>query len=381
MKKFVSIIAILIVVICMNSNVHAITAENLQNSLNTIQSQKQAAQNRLNSITQENASVSKQIEDISSKITSYQNQITDLNDQISNLQITIDQTKAELTAASAQYDKQQQILQNRLVALYENGDVTYLDVLVNSSSLANFLSNYYLVSEVAAYDTDLLDQMQKNKDQIQNTQNNLEAQQNSLESRKNTLQAMENSLTVSKSEIAAKMNTLSAEGQALQQQINQYNQDAANITSQIAAINSRPVQDGNIVTVAKSQLGNVGGEPYWSWYGYSCHVEWCACFVSWCANQCGYISTNQIPMFSYCPNGVSWFKSHGLWQDGGTVPKSGDIIFFCRGNSGISDHVGIVEKVSNGMVYTIEGNSSNACRERQYSIDNSSILGYGMPKY
>ena len=63
-----------------------------------------------------------------------------------------------------------------------------------------------------------------------------------------------------------------------------------------------------IVEVALSQVGNVGGEPYWRWYGFDSHVNWCASFVSWCADQCGYIESGIIPKFSYCPTGEAWFK-------------------------------------------------------------------------
>lgn len=101
----------------------------------------------------------------------------------------------------------------------------------------------------------------------------------------------------------------------------------------------------DIVEVAKSQIGNKGGQIYWSWYGFSSRVEWCACFVSWCANQCGYIEAGIIPKFANCQNkGVTWFKTVGLWKDAEYTPKSGDIIFFDWENDGISDHVGIVEK-------------------------------------
>ena len=81
-----------------------------------------------------------------------------------------------------------------------------------------------------------------------------------------------------------------------------------------------------IVDVARSQLGNVGGEPYWSWYGFPSRVEWCACFVSWCADQCGYIDNGIIPRFSGCEQGAGWFKARNLWQDGSATPTSGAII-------------------------------------------------------
>lgn len=139
----------------------------------------------------------------------------------------------------------------------------------------------------------------------------------------------------------------------------------------------------DIVQVAKQQIGNVGGQPYWSWYGFSSRVEWCACFVSWCADQCGYIDAGIIPKFANCQNeGVVWFKTVGLWKEAGYVPKSGDIIFFDWENDGISDHVGIVEKTESSTIYTIEGNTSNdVCKQNKYNIDSSDILGYGTPNY
>ena len=141
--------------------------------------------------------------------------------------------------------------------------------------------------------------------------------------------------------------------------------------------------DSEIVAVALSQIGNVGGEPYWSWYGFNARVEWCACFVSWCANECGYIDAGVIPKFANVGTGEEWFKACGLWQNGSYEPRPGDIIFFdwaADGLDGKPDHVGIVEKVENGTVYTIEGNSDDACRERRYPLANYEILGYGMPR-
>ena len=136
-----------------------------------------------------------------------------------------------------------------------------------------------------------------------------------------------------------------------------------------------------IVSVALSQLGNEGGEPFWSWYGFESRVEWCAGFVSWCANECGYLDSGQIPKFASCGTGVEWFKDHEQWFDGSETPSSGMIIFFDwddeEGQDGWSDHVGIVEKVENGYVHTVEGNSGDACRQRSYPIGHYEILGYG----
>lgn len=139
-------------------------------------------------------------------------------------------------------------------------------------------------------------------------------------------------------------------------------------------------EDGDaIVDVALSQVGNIGGKPYWSWYGFTNHVEWCACFVSWCADQCGYLDSGAYPKFSGCVFGMQWFQQRGLWLDSSTEPVPGMLIFFdWATQDGVPDHVGIVEKVENGMVYTVEGNSRDMCRQKQYALGSGVILGYGM---
>ena len=153
-----------------------------------------------------------------------------------------------------------------------------------------------------------------------------------------------------------------------------------------AALYGINYSDDQIVTVALSQIGTVGGDPYWSWYGFGSRVEWCACFVSWCANECGYINTGVIPKYAGCVNGVQWFKDRGQWVDGSAEPAPGMIIFFDwdnKGSSGpqdgLSDHTGIVQKVENGIVYTVEGNSGDSVRQKQYSVGHYEILGYGVP--
>lgn len=140
--------------------------------------------------------------------------------------------------------------------------------------------------------------------------------------------------------------------------------------------------DDQIVTVAFSQIGNVGGDPYWSWYGFNSRVEWCACFVSWCANECGYIDAGVVPKYAGCVNGVNWFKERGQWMDGSDEPSPGMIIFFDwndeSGQDGLSDHTGIVQKVENGRVYTVEGNSNDSVRQNSYPVGDNEILGYGV---
>ena len=136
-----------------------------------------------------------------------------------------------------------------------------------------------------------------------------------------------------------------------------------------------------IVEVALTQIGNVGGLTYCSWYGYDYRVEWCAIFISWCANNCGYIDAGAIPKFEGVRPGVIWFQERGQWQSRDYEPLPGDIIFLDWESDGLADHVGIVEYCEDGVVHTVEGNAGDMVKQKQYTVGSSSIYGYGIPAY
>ena len=131
-----------------------------------------------------------------------------------------------------------------------------------------------------------------------------------------------------------------------------------------------------IVELAKQQVGNVGGRPYWSWYGFNSRVEWCACFVSWCYGQMGLSE----PRFAACQSqGIPWFTSHGQWGARGYENIApGDAIFFDWDLDGSADHVGLVIGTDGQRVYTVEGNSGDACKIKSYPLDYACIKGYGL---
>ena len=136
--------------------------------------------------------------------------------------------------------------------------------------------------------------------------------------------------------------------------------------------------NGQIVSVALTQLGNEGGQKFWSWYGFDSHVAWCACFASWCGDQTGLIESGKMPKFSLCDDGIAWFQSKGKWKSRGYSPAPGTLIFFDWNGDGTSDHVGIVEKTEENVIYTVEGNTSNMVAQRNYNINDNTIMGYGL---
>ena len=146
--------------------------------------------------------------------------------------------------------------------------------------------------------------------------------------------------------------------------------------SGVQFVNGTRPGNPQLVELAKGQVGNVGGAPYWSWYGFDSRVAWCACFVSWCYGQAGLSE----PRFAACQSqGVPWFTSHGQWGARGYENIApGDAIFFDWDLDGSADHVGLVIGTDGNRVYTIEGNSGDACKIKSYPIDYACIKGYGL---
>ena len=146
--------------------------------------------------------------------------------------------------------------------------------------------------------------------------------------------------------------------------------------SGVQFVNGTRPGNPQLVELAKRQVGNVGGAPYWSWYGFDSRVAWCACFVSWCYGQAGLSE----PRFAACQSqGVPWFTSHGQWGVRGYENIApGDAIFFDWDLDGSADHVGLVIGTDGNRVYTIEGNSGDACKIKSYPLDYACIKGYGL---
>ena len=146
--------------------------------------------------------------------------------------------------------------------------------------------------------------------------------------------------------------------------------------SGVEFVNGTRPGNPELMELAKQQVGNVGGYPYWSWYGFNSRVEWCACFVSWCYNQAG----KSEPRFAGCEwQGVPWFQSRGQWGARGYENIApGDAIFFDWDLDGVADHVGLVLGRDESRVYTVEGNSGDACKIKSYDLNYQCIKGYGL---
>ena len=229
-----------------------------QTDINNQKSQQQENNNKIKETEQKKEEVKeikgetlKEVEQLNSQITDYQGQITSLDAQISDANTKIKEQETKLAQAEKDYQEQQDTLEKRIVAVYESGETSYLDVLLSSEGLTDFISNYYLVSEVTQYDTEMLQEIQKQKEKIENAKNSgtSQAQAHRHQTQKNskneltTAKASKESVAVqlkdAKAQKDAKVSALSAEEQQLQQQIAELQKDNEAIDKEIRSMQAQ----------------------------------------------------------------------------------------------------------------------------------------------
>ena len=125
--------------------------------------------------------------------------------------------------------------------------------------------------------------------------------------------------------------------------------------------------------VAGTSASYESGEKYWRWCGFESRVDWCACFVSWCMNNC----YSGCPVTASCSELVDWLRGRRCWYESSVEPLPGMLIFFDWEGDGACDHVGIVDCVSDGQVYVVEGNYGDRCARNGYRLSDREIYGYG----
>lgn len=225
--------------------------EELQNQINDASGQLEGVQNELSENLQ-------QVQKLNEKISTSQQELDELNTKIADLQTSMNEVEAKLKEAEENYKKQKELLDNRLIAVYESSDTQYLDVILSSKSVSEFLSNYFLITELATKDTELLEEMQKRKEEIELSKSKLETTKEQLATIKTnqtkTARVLENTKIVRENYISK----LSDQEKSIQEKIDEYNTRFAEINSEILAI----ARDG-------IDTQYIGGELAWPVPGYT----------------------------------------------------------------------------------------------------------------
>lgn len=234
-KNFKILIVGLIIAITLTyTNISIATSKtDLQNQKSDLNESISQAQENLNDIKEEKSDTLNQVETLMGQISDYQSDIDDLDSQISDLQTKIKNAESEIKNDEEEYKKKQSALDERLVTMYENGDISYLDVLLSASSLTDFISSYYIVSELTTYDTEMIKQVEEEKQKIENEKSELETSKTSLDDAKKTKEAKASALKVAKQEKEEKASQLSSEEKSTQKEIEEMLEDKSIIDKQL----------------------------------------------------------------------------------------------------------------------------------------------------
>lgn len=264
-------ITLIVFILILSSNVAVIFAANkseLEQEKSSIDSQIKEKKDEINQIEQEKSAIMKEVEALTAEISSYEMEIEELNGQISDLNVKIEETAVKLKEAEEKCEQQTTNFQKRIVALYESGETTYLDVLLNSKNISNFVTNYYLVSEIATIDAELLEQLENSKKEIEEAKKVLDDSKVKIEEAKKEQETKANQLKSAQWAKQDKVNGLTDEEKELQKELEQYEKDKQDLQRQINAIvaaNSSGSNNNNNSTVVTS------GTP--SSYGYIFPVQ------------------------------------------------------------------------------------------------------------
>ena len=237
MKKiFAKILGGLIIIIFIlqfNVMVYADEITDLQNQQASNAEKLQDAEDQKEQVTQEKSEALKQVEAIESEIADYESQINELDTKISDLNNQITDAENKINQKQEDYDNQQELLEKRLVATYEAGETSFLDVLLSSKSLTDLISNYYMISEVAEADMNLMQSIENEKKEIEDAKATLEQSKQELDSSKSEKESMSVQLQSAKEEKNAYVAQLSSEEQDLQQQIDELAEANKSIDAEI----------------------------------------------------------------------------------------------------------------------------------------------------
>lgn len=260
MRKILCIVlALIITSFCIISYVYAEeNSPDLQTEQDELKQQIQDANEQLNSVQDELSQNLQQVQKLDEKINSSQTELDELNIKIQKLQLSVDEIESELKIAEEKYNNQKEVLGQRLIAMYESGDVQYLDVILSSKSVSDFLSNYFLVTELTSYDTELLNDMEEKKDNIELSKKRLDNEKEQLatikQNQTKTAKILENTKSVRENYISK----LSDTEKDIQSKIDEYNTRFAEINAEILSL-----------AMEGLDTQYIGGELAWPVPGYT----------------------------------------------------------------------------------------------------------------
>lgn len=374
MKKVVGILLIIMLVMQVNLSL-AVSKSELEDQQEENDKKIDEIQSNIDEIQSQKSATMKEVESLMDEIATYQIEINELNSQINDLEEKIEQAEKDIVVKEEEYLEQKELTDEILLTMYEQGDTTYLDVLLSSASMVEFISNYYLVSELTEYNVELLKSIENQRIEIENQKAELENDKKELDSAKSSKEAKYNKLKAAETAKKSYLNQLSEQEKEEQEELEKFKADQVKIAEELRKIaeaeknqnsntniTSTPSKSGYIFPVAGLSKANINNKSYPSYSGHTgVDVNINVVGRSVVAVKAGTVVTSKAltgSIKNYDSNGkcVGSYSSYGEYvvinHHDGTMTLYGHMKPGSR-------TVSVGEKVKQGQVIGIVGNTGN----------------------
>lgn len=284
MKKYLGkFVAILVILILVTGNSLALAASKtaINNEIGDVDDQINKTKEDIGDVQEQMSEARKEINKLNDKISGYEDQIDDLDSQLTELQASIKQQEENLETEEKNYKKQEELFHQRLIVLYESGETSYVDVLLGSTNLTEFLSYYYMMSEIADSDMEMLKAIETKKEKIQNEKDNLQATKDQVTAKKENIEQTRQALSEAKATKNKQMSELSDTEKALQEELEKFESHKKQLQAELKRIaeeeakknkinvSTNPSAAGYIFPVAGLGRSNITNKSYPSYAGHT----------------------------------------------------------------------------------------------------------------
>lgn len=260
-KKCLVVIIVSVMIFTNIGYTYAVTEAELQNQQKEIQDNISDAQDELEEVEGEMTETMKQIKELNSSISENQTQLDSLNDQITSLNKELEEITEQLNETQEEFNSQEEALKTRIIAQYKNGTVSYLDVLLNSNGILEFISNYYILTEMVENDTELLESIEQKKKEIEENKEKLETKKSDLKVKKAEADKISVTLKNQMTQKNSYYDDLTEQEKEIQEKLDQYAEDEKKISQEIANF-----QKNNS---SSADIEYTGGQLLWPLPGYT----------------------------------------------------------------------------------------------------------------
>jgi len=273
-------ILIIMVLITQNITVFAASKSDLQNEQSEIDDEIEKLKKEQEEIERNKSAAMKSVEDLIEKISDTQSEIDQLQTKVNDLQVQIEQKEKDIQQKQEEYTKQEELLDARLIAMYESGETSYLDVLLTSSSMTDFLAKYYAASELIEYDKELIRSTKEQKAQIEAEKAEIEANKKEIDASLAEQEAKASELNSLKNDKENQVEKLTEDEKEAQKELEKFEADKREIEAKLKKIAEEEAKKANYqnISATPSASGYISPIPGTSsrsitcgFYGYKGH--------------------------------------------------------------------------------------------------------------